>query len=165
MTVCFHLKVRVFPKQSLPELEMISCLSYFSFSLLPGCSRLTSWNIAWTRWKKNVNWRGTSHWNWKTILKTDPKRNRCWSWSGKMRWWRLKSRSYSPSFRYKCRVLHWRKLHTSTYPPCLPRWWNQQPLTAPCLQASPHSPPILSHILHFSQPASQYLNIWRRLGV
>lgn len=100
MIVRFHPKVRVFSKQSIPELEMISCLPCLSFSLLPGRCRLTSWSIAWTRWKRNASWRGTSHWNWKMILKTDPKRNRCWSWNGKTRWWKLKSRSYSPSFRY-----------------------------------------------------------------
>lgn len=75
------------------------------FLLFSAPSRLTSWSIAWTRWKRSANWRGTSLWSWKMILKTDPKRNRFWSWSGKMRWWRLKSRSYSPSFRYKSRLL------------------------------------------------------------
>lgn len=105
MTVCFHPKVRMFSKQSIPELEMISCLLCLSSSLLPGRCRLTSWSTAWTRWKRNASWRGTSHWNWKMILKTDLKRNRCWSWSEKTRWWKLKSRSYSPSFRYHCEKL------------------------------------------------------------
>lgn len=85
---------------------MISFLSCFSFSLRSGCARLTSWSIAWTRWKRNASWRGTSLWSWKMTSKTDPKRNRFWNWSGKMRWWRLKSRSYSPSFRYTSRLLH-----------------------------------------------------------
>lgn len=87
------------------ELGRTSFPSSSPFSLLPGCSRLTSWSIAWTRWKRSASWRGTSLWSWKMILKTDPKRSRCWSWSGKMRWWRQKSRSYSPSFRYKSSLL------------------------------------------------------------
>lgn len=123
----------------------------FLFSLLSGCSRLTSWSIVWTRWKRNASWRGTSLWSWKMILKTDPKRSRFWSWSGKMRWWRLKSKSYSPSFRYKSRLLCLKfQPHQRTLPvyPVI-----QQASTTPCLQAPPHFPSILSHVPCICSPA------------
>lgn len=155
MTVCFHLEARAFSEQSISELGMISFLSYFSFSLLSGCSRLTSWSIAWTRWKRNASWRGTSLWSWKMILKTDPKRNRFWNWNGKMRWWRLKSRSYSPSFRYKSRLLHLKIQTLQLTPPAYPddgfsRLWQ--------LLASRHPHTFLPYCLTY--PTSPHSLSW-----